>query len=146
MLMSNARITESWVWLTSTLRWSLKPWWRRNLRKWGITLLISFWNNRTSDTYSYLTPSSICLTTQYIDIISHYLFCNLWLIHCNWILCRYLSYFVTALLHIEILEYNSKLASKLCRAYKRNVKKCGNYLPFRKEFTIEMENHTYQQK
>jgi hypothetical protein len=28
----------------------------------------------------------------------------------------------------------------------RNVKKCGTYLPFRKEFTIEMDNHTYQQK
>jgi hypothetical protein len=53
---------------------------------------------------------------------------------------------VTTLLHIEILEPNSKLASKLCMAYKHNVKKGGNYLPFRKEFTIEMENHTYQQK
>jgi hypothetical protein len=40
---------------------------------------------------------------------------------------------VTALLHIEILEPNSKLASKLCRAYKRNkrnVKKDDTYLPF----------------
>jgi hypothetical protein len=53
---------------------------------------------------------------------------------------------VTALLHIEILEPNSKLASKLCRAYMRNVKKGGAYLSFRKEFTIEMENRTYQQK
>jgi hypothetical protein len=30
--------------------------------------------------------------------------------------------------------------------YTRNVKKCGPYLPFRKEFTIEMDNHTYQRK
>jgi hypothetical protein len=27
-----------------------------------------------------------------------------------------------------------------------NVKKGGTYLPFKKEFTIEMENRTYQQK
>jgi hypothetical protein len=27
-----------------------------------------------------------------------------------------------------------------------NVKKGGTYLPFRKEFTIEMDNCTYQQK
>jgi hypothetical protein len=53
---------------------------------------------------------------------------------------------VTALLHIEILEPNSKLASKLCRAYMHNVKKGVTYLPFRKEFTIEMDNGTYQQK
>jgi hypothetical protein len=59
---------------------------------------------------------------------------------------RHSSYFVTALLHIEILEPNSKLASKLCRAYKRNAKNDGTYFPFGKEFTIEMENHTYQQK
>jgi hypothetical protein len=45
-----------------------------------------------------------------------------------------------------MLEPNSKLASKLCRAYKHNVKKGGTYLPFRKEFMIEMENCTYQQK
>jgi hypothetical protein len=44
------------------------------------------------------------------------------------------------------LEPNSKLTSKLCRAYTRNVKKYGTYLPFRKEFTIEMKNRTYQQK
>jgi hypothetical protein len=44
------------------------------------------------------------------------------------------------------LEPNSKLESKLCRAYKHNVKKGGTYLLFRKEFMIEMENHTYQQK
>jgi hypothetical protein len=44
------------------------------------------------------------------------------------------------------LEPNSKLASKLCRAYKRNVKKGGTYLSLRNEFTIEMENHAYQQK
>jgi hypothetical protein len=41
---------------------------------------------------------------------------------------------------------NSKLASKLCRVYTRNVKKCGTYLPFIKEFTIKMKNRTYQQK
>jgi hypothetical protein len=86
---SIARTAQSWIWLTSTLRWSLKPWWWRNLRKQRITLWISSWNTRTSDTYSYLTPSSIYLTTQQIDTISHYLFCNLWLIHCNWILCRF---------------------------------------------------------
>jgi hypothetical protein len=34
---SIARTTQSWVWLTSTLRWSLKPWWRRNPRKHRIT-------------------------------------------------------------------------------------------------------------
>jgi hypothetical protein len=28
----------------------------------------------------------------------------------------------------------------------RNVKKGGTYLPLRKEFTIEMDNHTLQQK
>jgi hypothetical protein len=44
------------------------------------------------------------------------------------------------------LDPNSKLASKLCRAYKHNVKKGGTYLPFRKEFTIKMENHAYQPK
>jgi hypothetical protein len=44
------------------------------------------------------------------------------------------------------LEPNSKLALKLCRTYKRNVKKGGTYLPFRKEFTIEMKNRAYQQK
>jgi hypothetical protein len=27
-----------------------------------------------------------------------------------------------------------------------NVKKGGTYLPFRKEFTIKMDNHTLQQK
>jgi hypothetical protein len=27
-----------------------------------------------------------------------------------------------------------------------NVKKCVTYLPYRKEFTIQMDNHTYQQK
>jgi hypothetical protein len=60
------------------------------------------------------------------------------------LLQRLLSYFVTALLHIEILEPNSKLASKLCRAYTHNVKKGGTYLPFRKEFTIEMDNHIFK--
>jgi hypothetical protein len=50
---------------------------------------------------------------------------------------------VTALLHIEILEPNSKLASKLSRLYTCNVKKGGTYLSFRKEFTIEMDSHTY---
>jgi hypothetical protein len=30
--------------------------------------------------------------------------------------------------------------------YTRNVNKGGTYLPFRKEFMIEIENHTYQQK
>jgi hypothetical protein len=50
------------------------------------------------------------------------------------------------LLHIEILEPNSKLASKLCRVYTRNVKKGCTYLTFRKEFMIEMENSTYQQE
>jgi hypothetical protein len=44
------------------------------------------------------------------------------------------------------LEPNSKLASKLCRTYKRNVKKGGTYLSLRNEVTIEMENHAYQQK
>jgi hypothetical protein len=28
----------------------------------------------------------------------------------------------------------------------RNVRKGGTYLPFRKEFMIEMDNRTYQQK
>jgi hypothetical protein len=60
------------------------------------------------------------------------------------LLQRLLSYFVTALLHIEILEPNSKLASKLCRAYTHNVKKGGTYLPFRKEFTIQMDNHIFK--
>jgi hypothetical protein len=60
------------------------------------------------------------------------------------LLQRLLSYFVTALLHIEILEPNSKLASKLCRVYTHNVKKGGTYLPFRKEFTIEMDNHIFK--
>jgi hypothetical protein len=60
------------------------------------------------------------------------------------LLQRLLSYFVTALLHIEILEPNSKLASKLCRAYTHNVKKGGTYLSFRKEFTIEMDNHIFK--
>jgi hypothetical protein len=27
-----------------------------------------------------------------------------------------------------------------------NVKKCVTYLPYRKEFTIQMDHHTYQQK
>jgi hypothetical protein len=53
---------------------------------------------------------------------------------------------VSALLHIKILEPYSKLASKLYRAYTRNVKKGGTYLPFRKDFTIEMDNRTHQQK
>jgi hypothetical protein len=44
------------------------------------------------------------------------------------------------------LDPNSKLASKLYRAYTHNVKKGGTYLPFRKEFTIEIDNHTLQQK
>jgi hypothetical protein len=75
--------TKSWVWLTSTLQWSLNPWWRRNPRKQRIALLISSWNTKTSDTYSYHTPWSIYLTTQQINTISHSLFCNLWLIHYN---------------------------------------------------------------
>jgi hypothetical protein len=58
------------------------------------------------------------------------------------LLQRQLSYFVSALLHIEILEPNSSLASKLYRAYTCNVKKGGTYLPFRKEFMIEMDNRT----
>jgi hypothetical protein len=58
-----ARTIEYWVCLTSTLRWSLNTWWKRNLRKQRITSLISSWNTRTGDTYSYLTPSSIYLTT-----------------------------------------------------------------------------------
>jgi hypothetical protein len=58
----------------------------------------------------------------------------------------YKGNFVIALLHIGILEPKSKFALKLCRAYKHNVKKGGTYLAFRKEFMIEMENHTYQQK
>jgi hypothetical protein len=49
----------------------------------------------------------------------------------------YKGNFVTALLHIE-MEPNSKLASKLCWVYKCNVKKGGTYLPFKKEFTIEI--------
>jgi hypothetical protein len=53
---------------------------------------------------------------------------------------------VAALLYIEILKPNYNLASKLCSAYTRNVKKGGTYLPFRKEFTIEMDNRPYQQK
>jgi translation elongation factor P/translation initiation factor 5A len=57
-----------------------------------------------------------------------------------------LENFVTALLHILILDPNSKLASKLYRVYTRNVKKGGTYLPLRKEFTIKMKNCTYQQK
>jgi hypothetical protein len=44
------------------------------------------------------------------------------------------------------LEPNSKLASKLCKAYTHNVKKGATYLSFRKEFTIKMNNCTYQQK
>jgi hypothetical protein len=28
----------------------------------------------------------------------------------------------------------------------RNVKKCGTYLPYRKEFMIKIDNRTYQQK
>jgi hypothetical protein len=31
-------------------------------------------------------------------------------------------------------------------AYTRNVKKVGTYLPFRTEFTIEIDHHTLQQK
>jgi hypothetical protein len=53
---------------------------------------------------------------------------------------------VTDLLHIEILEPNSKLASKLCRAYTCNVKKGGTYMSYRKKFMIGMDNRTYQQK
>jgi hypothetical protein len=65
----------------------------------------------------------------------------------GWILqICYKGNFVTTLLHIEILEPNSKLASKLCMTYKHNVKKCGTYLPIRKEFTIKIENRAYQQK
>jgi hypothetical protein len=58
----------------------------------------------------------------------------------------YKGNFVTALLHIEILEPNSKLASKLCRTYTCNINKGGTYVPHRKEFTIEIDNRTYQQK
>jgi hypothetical protein len=62
------------------------------------------------------------------------------------LLQKLLSYFVSAILHIGILEPNSKLASKLYRAYTCNVKKDDTYLPFRKEFMIEMDNCTLQQK
>jgi hypothetical protein len=62
------------------------------------------------------------------------------------LLQRKLSYFVSALLHIEILESNSKLVTKLYRTYTCNVKKCCTYLQFRKEFMIEIDNHTLQQK
>jgi hypothetical protein len=61
---SIVRTTQYWILLSSTLRWSLKPWWWKKPEETKNYIVDFFLEHQKSDTYSYLTPSSIYLTTQ----------------------------------------------------------------------------------
>jgi hypothetical protein len=85
----------------------------------GISVVMSYGTSRTLSLSRKTLNLLVCTCHHHSSDLCHRQCHSSNLCCCH----RHSNYFVTALLHIEILEPNSKLASKLCRAYKRNVKK-----------------------